>query len=71
MAHERVVYVVDDDPAIRRSLERLLDAAGFRVVSYATPKRFSAPRATCPWAASCWIFACRRWTACEVQTRLL
>lgn len=34
------VYVVDDDPAIRRSLERLLDAAGFRVASYATPKAF-------------------------------
>ena len=34
------VYVVDDDPAIRRSLERLLDAMGFRVVSYATPTAF-------------------------------
>ncbi|MCS3743339.1 MULTISPECIES: response regulator transcription factor [unclassified Rhizobium] len=34
------VYVVDDDPAIRRSLERLLDAVGFRVVSYATPAGF-------------------------------
>jgi len=34
------VYVVDDDPAIRRSLERLLDAVGFRVASYATPMAF-------------------------------
>ncbi|MDQ1183694.1 MULTISPECIES: response regulator [Agrobacterium] len=34
------VYVVDDDPAVRRSLERLLDAVGFRVTSYATPKAF-------------------------------
>ncbi len=34
------VYVVDDDPAIRRSLERLLDAVGFRVTSYATPTAF-------------------------------
>lgn len=34
------VYVVDDDPAIRRSLERLLDAVGFRVASYATPTSF-------------------------------
>ena len=34
------VYIVDDDPAIRRSLERLLDAVGFRVASYATPTSF-------------------------------
>lgn len=34
------VYVVDDDPAIRRSLERLLDAAGFQVFSFATPTAF-------------------------------
>jgi two-component system response regulator FixJ len=40
MAAERIIYVVDDDPAIRRSLERLLDAAGFQVASYATPKAF-------------------------------
>jgi two-component system response regulator FixJ len=40
MAAERFIYVVDDDPAIRRSLERLLDAVGFRVASYATPKAF-------------------------------
>lgn len=40
MATARFVYVVDDDPAIRRSLERLLEAVGFRVVSYATPTAF-------------------------------
>jgi two-component system response regulator FixJ len=40
MASERFIYVVDDDPAIRRSLERLLGAVGFQVVSYATPKAF-------------------------------
>lgn len=34
------VYVVDDDPAIRRSLERLLEAVGFRVTSYARPTAF-------------------------------
>ncbi|MFN5720028.1 MAG: response regulator transcription factor, partial [Bradyrhizobium sp.] len=28
------------DPAIRRSLERLMDAVGFQVASYATPKAF-------------------------------
>ncbi|HEV7328486.1 MAG TPA: response regulator [Bosea sp. (in: a-proteobacteria)] len=40
MVDARFVYVVDDDPAIRRSLERLLDAAGFRVTSFATPAAF-------------------------------
>jgi two-component system response regulator FixJ len=40
MPAERTVHVVDDDPAIRRSLEQLLDAAGFKVVSYDTPLAF-------------------------------
>lgn len=40
MAAERFIYVVDDDPAICRSLERLLDAVGFQVESYARPKAF-------------------------------
>jgi two-component system response regulator FixJ len=34
MDFERTVYVVDDDPAVRRSLERLLDSAGFICVVY-------------------------------------
>lgn len=40
MADAKFVYVVDDDPAIRRSLERLLDSAGFRATSFATPAAF-------------------------------
>jgi two-component system response regulator FixJ len=40
MAAEKNVYVVDDDAAIRRSLERLLEAAGFRAVSFAAPSVF-------------------------------
>lgn len=40
MRAERFIYVIDDDPAIRRSLERLLGAVGFQVVSYATPTAF-------------------------------
>ncbi len=40
MAADRLIYVVDDDPAIRRSLERLLEAVGFKVASYATPGAF-------------------------------
>jgi two-component system, LuxR family, response regulator FixJ len=40
MVAERVVYIIDDDPATRRSLERLLDAADFRFASYSTAKAF-------------------------------
>jgi two-component system response regulator FixJ len=40
MPAERVIYILDDDAAIRRSLERLLEAVDFRAVSYATPKAF-------------------------------
>ena len=38
MPPERTVHVVDDDAAVRRSLERLLSSAGFAAVSYPTPK---------------------------------
>jgi two-component system response regulator FixJ len=40
MMADRTVYVVDDDAAVRRSLERLLDVAGFHVVSYESPSAF-------------------------------
>ncbi len=60
MSAERVIYVVDDDPAIRRSLERLLDAAEFRVISYATPKAFLDVADSLQVAVSSWIFICWR-----------
>jgi two-component system response regulator FixJ len=37
---DRTVHVIDDDAAVRRSLERLLDAAGLRAVSYDSPLAF-------------------------------
>jgi two-component system response regulator FixJ len=40
MPIDRTVHVVDDDAAVRRSLERLLDAAGFQAVSYESPAAF-------------------------------
>ena len=40
MPVEKTVHVVDDDEAVRRSLERLLDAAGVRVISYQTSSAF-------------------------------
>jgi two-component system response regulator FixJ len=42
MTAERTVYVVDDDAGVRRSLERLLDAAGFNTLSYETSVAFLA-----------------------------
>jgi two-component system response regulator FixJ len=33
----RLVHVVDNDPAVRRSLERLLQTAGFKTAIYETP----------------------------------
>ena len=40
MSSEKVVYIVDDDAAVRRSLQHLLDAVGFRAVPFATPQAF-------------------------------
>jgi two-component system response regulator FixJ len=42
MAAERTVHVIDDDEAVRRSLDRLLTAAGFRVACYAAVADFLA-----------------------------
>lgn len=48
MVGERIIHVVDDDAAVRRSLERLLNAAGFQVVSYARPAAFLDVAETLP-----------------------
>ena len=40
MPTERTIHVVDDDAAVRHSLERLLGSMGFATVSYATPDAF-------------------------------
>jgi two-component system, LuxR family, response regulator FixJ len=71
MAAERVIYVVDDDPAIRRSLERLLDAVGFQVASYATPKAFLG--VACDLPAGCALLDLRmpEMDGLEVQAHLL
>jgi two-component system response regulator FixJ len=71
MVSERVVYIVDDDPAIRRSLERLLDAAGFQAVSYATPKAFLGVAAGLP--AGCALLDVRmpEMDGLQVQAHLL
>src|ERR1700722_3829036 len=40
MPGERTVHIVDDDAAVRRSLERLLEAMEFAPVSYPSPEEF-------------------------------
>ena len=40
MLTERTIHVVDDDAAVRLSLERLLGSMGFATVSYETPGAF-------------------------------
>ena len=40
MTASRTVHIIDDDAAVRRSLERLLDAAGFHTISYGSPAVF-------------------------------
>jgi FixJ family two-component response regulator len=40
--HARTVYVVDDDVSVRRALERLLRATGYRVIACASAAEFLA-----------------------------
>ena len=40
MAHEAIIYVIDDDDAVRHSLEFLLKAAGLTVRSFESAKTF-------------------------------
>jgi two-component system response regulator FixJ len=68
MAAEATVHIVDDDPAMRRSLERLLDAMGFQTRSYDSPSTFldAAPSLS----AGC-ILLDIRMPGMELQARLL
>jgi two-component system response regulator FixJ len=41
---DTVVYLVDDDPAVRHSLTRLLDSAGYRSAAFESAEEFLAHR---------------------------
>jgi two-component system, LuxR family, response regulator FixJ len=71
MSAEPTVHVVDDDAAVRRSLERLFDAAGFRVVSYDLPLAFL--EAAAGLSAGCVLLDMRMpgMDGLEVQARLI
>ena len=71
MATERFIYIVDDDPAIRLSLERLLDAFGFRVTSYATSKAFLDVASDLPMGCVLLDLRMPEMDGFEVQARLL
>lgn len=71
MAATPSVYVVDDDPAIRRSLERLLDAMGFRVISFATPTAFLGAADDLPMGCVLLDLRMPEMDGFEVQARLL
>jgi two-component system response regulator FixJ len=42
MRKYQTIYLVDDEPAIRRSLGRLLDSEGYDVLSFESPRSFLA-----------------------------
>src|ERR1700733_5167375 len=42
MTSERKIFIVDDDPGVRRSLRALLEAANFPVQDYPSAKAFLA-----------------------------
>src|SRR4051812_16715924 len=71
MSSERVIYVVDDDAGVRRSLERLLDVVGFRVISYESPAAFLSGAADLP--PGCILLDMRmpEMDGLELQVRLL
>jgi FixJ family two-component response regulator len=53
-----LVFIVDDDPSVRKSLARVVRAAGYEVEVFASAREFLArPPTTAP-AACCWTCGC-------------
>lgn len=71
MSSDRVIHVLDDDAGVRRSLERLLDAVGFRVISYESPAAFLSGAPDLP--AGCILLDIRmpEMDGLELQARLI
>ena len=69
-AESPLVYVVDDDEALRDSLRWLLESAGYRAATYSTAERFLA--AYRPGVASCLVLDVRMpgLTGLELQQEL-
>jgi FixJ family two-component response regulator len=52
------VFVVDDDPSVRKSLTRLLASAGYRVEAFASAREFLAREPYAGPCAWCWTCGC-------------
>jgi FixJ family two-component response regulator len=70
MDHEPAVYIVDDDPSVRRAIQRLLEAEGLPVRAYASAAEFLEE--ITPAAGGCIVLDLRmpRMGGLEVQTTL-
>ena len=64
------VYVVDDDPSVRKALERLLRSAGYKTMTFASAPEFLD--FTCPDTPGCLILDIKmpRLSGLELQDRL-
>ena len=72
MSNERIVHVVEDDAAVRRSLERLLDSAGLTPVLYESAVSFlRRGTRTVSWDVFCWMSGCRTWMASSSRPGLI
>jgi two-component system response regulator FixJ len=71
MRVERTVYVLDDDDAVLRSLERLLSSAGFEPIAFDNPDAFLAAAKT--FKTGCVLLDVRLpgMSGLDVQTQLL
>src|SRR3984885_11369150 len=71
MATERTVYVLDDDDAVLRSLERLLSSANFKPVTFGHPSGFLTAAKT--FKTGCVLLDVRLpgMSGLEVQTQLM
>jgi two-component system, LuxR family, response regulator FixJ len=68
---ERTVYILDDDLAVLRSLERLLSSAGFEPIAFDSPDAFLAAAKT--FKTGCVLLDVRLpgMSGLDVQTQLL
>ena len=54
-----VVIVVDDDPSIRKAIDRLLRSVGLRVELFESAQEFLQSNHLTHRVALCWMSACR------------
>lgn len=60
MSDRPIVFVVDDDAAVRESLKFLIESTSFEVKTFSSALEFLQGYKVCVRRASCLIFACRK-----------